>query len=66
VKRGCIKAYIAPGGFGLGKFIGGKYVEYEDAPWPVRLEPLSATFAGMIMDHVLNRRFGAWDEEQDR
>src|ERR1700722_19067838 len=65
VKGGCIKAYIAPGRFGLGKFIGSRYVEDEETPWPVRLEPLSDTFAGMIMDHVLNRRFGAWDKQKD-
>ena len=65
VKGGYIEAYIASGRFALGKFIGGKYVEYQDAPWPVRLEPLSDTFAEMIMEEVLNRRFGAWDEEQD-
>jgi len=66
VKGGCIKAYIAPGRFGLGRFIKGRYVEDEDAPWPVRLEPLSNTFAGMIMNEVLNQRFGAWDEKQVR
>lgn len=66
VKGGWIKAYIAPGRFGLGKFIGGRYVEDEGSPWPVRLEPLSDTFAGMIMDQVLNQRFGAWEPRRDR
>jgi hypothetical protein len=65
VKSGFIEAYIAPGRCSLGKSIEGKYVEYQDAPWPLRLEPLSDTFAGIIMEEALNRRFGAWDSRPD-
>ena len=64
-RAGKITAYIAPGRFGLGQFKGGKYVEDVDSPWPVRLEPLSNSFAGMVMENILNEQFGEWDKKKD-
>lgn len=55
-----LRAYIAPGRYGYGKFLKGGYVD-SDEPWPERLESVADQFAAMLMERALNERFGEWD-----
>jgi hypothetical protein len=58
--EGLLSSYHAPGRYGYGKFVKDGYVDSNE-PWPERLGSVADNFAAMLMERILDERFGEWD-----